>query len=93
MGGLSFPQALCEDADAAQGNAYFCAIGTDDGCARHCATALADAPTEDCRTQLSSLMACVAFVGDYEVIVTSQPFFGVCESSLSRTEAACWGGD
>jgi hypothetical protein len=91
MGGLSFPNALCEDAGAGEADAYFCSIEDGEGCQLHCALALANAPTESCRMQLSSLMACIAFVGDYAALVTSQPFFGQCEDSLSRTEAACWG--
>ena len=91
MGGLSFPNALCEDAGAGEADAYFCSIEAGEGCQLHCALALANAPTESCRMQLSSLMACIAFAGDYAALLTSQPFFGQCEDSLSRTEAACWG--
>lgn len=90
MGGLSFPSALCEDAGASEADAYFCSIEDGEGCQLHCTLALANAPTESCRMQLSSLMACIAFVGDYAALVTSQPFFGSCEDSLNRTETECW---
>jgi len=95
MDGLSFPQALCEDARARELGAYFCngSVGdTRSDCRLNCATSVGAAPSDGCRAAWDPAIECIARSKGYTTLVTTnQPLFGACEGPIRSLGRACWG--
>ena len=88
---LSFPTALCEDAEAEAHGAYFCGSIFWSPCVDACVTAVNGSPTDACRASWEPLMTCIAGSEGYIGLIFNQPSFGPCRSALNSVGQACWG--
>jgi hypothetical protein len=91
MQSLSFPTALCEDAEAKSHDAYFCDSIYWSPCVDSCIAAVVEAPTDACRDAWDPVMSCIALSEGYISLVFSQPVFGGCRGHIDNVAKACWG--